>query len=181
MMRRFRRPFINAVPMTAAQIEVMSKANALAASQQFGQAAPLFAELAREMEASQHPRRAANLHARAAHAYADAGNATEALAQARVALNLFVQYQMVQRTPEFYANITRKLTQHGMVEATNALKAEFGGKVGAIPAPQAAARPNKLLPTNCPKCGAPLGGEVTWTDANTAECGYCGALIRPSA
>ena len=37
MMRRFRRPFINAVPMTAAQIEVMSKANALAASQQFGQ------------------------------------------------------------------------------------------------------------------------------------------------
>jgi len=131
MMRRFRRPFINAVPMTAAQIEVMSKANALAASQQFGQAAPLFAELAREMEASQHPRRAANLHARAAHAYADAGNATEALAQARVALNLFVQYQMVQRTPEFYANITRKLTQHGMVEATNALKAEFGGKVGA--------------------------------------------------
>jgi len=181
MMRRFRKPLINAVPMTAAQIEVLSKANALVANQQFAQAAPLFAELAREMENSQHPRRAANLHAQAAHAYAGGGDAAQALAQARAALNLFIQYQMVQRTPVFYANITRKLTQHGMTDAANALQTEFGSRVGAMPAPQAPMGTVKLLPTNCPKCGAPLGGEVTWVDANTAECEFCGALIRPGA
>lgn len=35
------------------------------------------------------------------------------------------------------------------------------------------------LPTNCPKCGAPLQSDkVDWVDENTAECPYCGNSIR---
>jgi hypothetical protein len=52
--------------------------------------------------------------------------------------------------------------------------------VGAIPASAPTSQPRHgSLPTNCPKCGAPLhGGEVSWVDATTAECEYCGAAIR---
>ncbi|HTX80467.1 MAG TPA: zinc ribbon domain-containing protein [Longilinea sp.] len=181
MRRRFRRPFIGVMTLTVPQLEMLAQANKFIADQQFGQAAPLFAELARQLEIGRHPRRAANLHAQAANAYAEGGNEAEALVQARAALNLFIQYQMVQRTPVFYANITRKLTRHGMKEAANALQAEFGGKVSQLPAPGVAAVPG-LLPTTCPQCGAPVrNDEVIPVDANTVECGYCGALLRPGA
>ena len=32
----------------------------------------------------------------------------------RLALNLFIQYQVVERTPRFFANITRKMKNRGM-------------------------------------------------------------------
>lgn len=36
------------------------------------------------------------------------------------------------------------------------------------------------LPATCPKCGAPISVEtVTWTGANTADCPYCKANLKP--
>jgi uncharacterized Zn-finger protein len=169
--------------LTAAQIEVLAKANQMAAAGNPAGAAPLFAEVARELD-TPHPRRAANLHARAAHAYADANRPQLALEQARAALNLFIQYQMIARTPVFYANITRKLTNKGMTGAAAAIQNEFGGKVGSLPAQsqQGSGHPlirRGVLPTNCPKCGGPIHGDnVSWVDNQTIECEYCGTLIR---
>ena len=35
-----------------------------------------------------------------------------------------------------------------------------------------------LLPSSCPKCGAPIrGDEVKWTGAQSADCSYCGANL----
>ena len=179
MFRRMRNPALNADPLNPAQLQLLSQANQFLAGAQPGQAAPLYARLAGAMETSKHPRRAANLHAQAAHAYADNNAEQSALAHARSALNLFIQYQMVRRTPVFYANITRKLNAHGMKTAADALAQEFGGKVGALPAAPAAPAQHGRLPTNCPKCGAPLhASDATWVDADTAECDYCGVSIR---
>ena len=179
MFRRFRNPAVNPTALSPAQLQSMNQANQLVASGQPILAAPLFAQLASGMEASNHPRRAANLHAQAAHAFADGQDEQDALAHARRALSLFIQYQMVQRTPVFYANITRKLTNKGMKNSAEALAKEFGPLVGGLPAPAPAVSPRGSLPTNCPKCGAPLHpSEATWIDANTAECAYCGASIR---
>ena len=179
MFRRFRNPGQNATPLSPAQLQMMNQANQLVASGQPIVAAPLFAQLASGMEASNHPRRAANLHAQAAHAFADGNDEQDALAQARRALSLFIQYQMVRRTPVFYANITRKLTNKGMKNAAEALLKEFDPVVGGMPAPAPAAAARGSLPTSCPKCGAPLhGSEANWIDANTAECDYCGTSIR---
>ena len=182
MFRRFRNPALNASPLGPAQMQLLQQANQFIASGQPGQAAPLFARLAGAMETGNHPRRAANLHAQAAHAYADSHAEQSALAHARSALTLFLQYQMVRRTPVFYANITRKLDNQKMPGAAEALRKEFGAQVGAIPAapvgaPSSPAHAN--LPTNCPKCGAPLhANDANWIDAVTAECDYCGAAIR---
>ena len=96
-------------PLSASQIEVLAKANDLVKNGRSGQAAPLFAELARELENTQHPRAAANLHAQAAHAFANNNDAQDSLLHARAALTLFIQNRMVMRAPVFYNNITRKL------------------------------------------------------------------------
>jgi hypothetical protein len=179
MFRRFRNPAMQANALGPAQLQAMNQANQLVASGQPILAAPIFAQLAGNMETGNHPRRAANLHAQAAHAYADGQDEQDALVQARRALSLFIQYQMVQRTPVFYANITRKFTNKGMQNSAEALTKEFGKAVGGLPAPAPAVRPRGSLPTNCPKCGAPLrADEATWIDANTAECAYCGVSIR---
>ena len=132
------------------------------------------------MEAGNHPCRAANLHAQAAHDYADGHDEPDTQAHARSALTLFVQYQMVQRTSVFYANITRKLANRGMKSSADELVKEFGLVVGAIPVTGPSANPPRgSLPTSCPKCGAPLhGNEANWIDANTVECDYCGTSIR---
>jgi hypothetical protein len=35
-----------------------------------------------------------------------------------------------------------------------------------------------LLPSECPKCGAPVrGNEVRWTGVQSADCPYCGANL----
>ena len=180
MFRRMRNLAQNGNALGPAQMELLHQANQYLANGQPGQAAPLFARLAGAMESERHPRRAANLHAQAANAYADSQAEQSALAHARSALTLFIQYQMEQRTPVFYANITRKLTNHGMKASADALVREFGPLVGGMPVPeQPAAQQHASLPTNCPKCGAPLSStEAAWIDPYTAECAYCGAAIR---
>lgn len=169
------------------QLAVLQQANQLMANGKPAEAAPLFAQLAAQMEAASHPRRAANLHARAAHAFADGQAGQAALGQARSALNLFISNGMAMRTPMFYSNITRKLNKHGMQTAARSLQQEYGGRMGgpARPGPaqaaraQAPARRRGTLPTSCPKCGGPVhGSDANWVDDNTAECDYCGALLR---
>jgi len=184
-------------PLGADQLALLQQANQLMASGHAGQAAPLFAQLAAQMEASNHPRRAANLHARAAHAFADSQAGQMALGQARSALNLFIANRMGLRAPTFFSNITRKMGNHGMQNAATALQQEYAGRLRAGPLmrrrqgglgaagagetmPAAPAAPaHGTLPTSCPKCGAPVhGGDANWLDNNTAECDYCGALLR---
>lgn len=51
------------------------------------------------------------------------------------------------------------------------------------PAPSPAVPPMpehrlELLPSSCPKCGAPIrGDEVKWTGSQSADCSYCGANL----
>ncbi|MGA2112963.1 MAG: hypothetical protein ABSG98_12595 [Anaerolineales bacterium] len=141
----------------------------------------MFAKLAQELEAANHPRWAANMHALASHAYADSQNEQPSLDQARAALKLFLQYQMLRRAPVFYGNITRKMVKRGLGHAAEVLKAEFGNQIGSmpVPAPPVSAQ-SARLPTNCPKCGAPIhSAEANWIDPNTVECDFCGSQIRP--
>ncbi len=180
MFRRIRRAAFQANPINPIQMQSLTKANQLVASGHPEQAAPLFASLATELEATAHPRRAANLHAQAAHAYADSQNETLALDQARRALTLFIQFQMINRTPVFFGNITRKFINKGMKSAADTLITEFSSRITPMTArPIAAPSHRGQLPTNCTKCGAPIQkDDANWVDDQTIECGFCGSLIR---
>jgi hypothetical protein len=181
MFRSFRNRAFQTNPLSQAQIQALNNANRFVENGQPAKAAPIFAELAKELETSNHPRRAANLRAQAAHAFADSHNGQSALANARAALTLFIQNQMVERTPVFYTNIIRKLNNYGMKEASAALMTEFSSIVVSVPVPSSPKpQTHSRLPTNCPKCGGPVhSDEANWVDASTVECGYCGAMIRP--
>jgi hypothetical protein len=175
----FRRSFrkLNDIPLDPALIPLLAQANQLSAAGQAAQAAPLYLRLAEIMENRRHPRRAANFHAMAAHAYAEGQDESQALAQAQAALRLFTEYHMVERAPRFFTNISHKLQAHGMNRAAETLKQEFSGLALAAPGPVEPEQ-HRRLPLACPKCGAPArSDEVTWVDQQTAQCTYCGTLM----
>ena len=177
----FRRRNIRGIQLGPGQIQILSQANQLIAEGHPGEAAQLFANLAQQMDGSNHPRRAANLHAQAAHAYADNQDEANALAHARRALTLFLQYQMVERTPRFYANIERKLRARNLGKAADSLQAEFGKQVGSLPQPQVQPQVpgQQRLPPTCPQCGTPVrGDEIEWINQYSAECIFCGSVIQ---
>ena len=168
-------------PLTAGQIALLARANKLMLDGKPSEAGPLFAQLAKDLQSSNHPRRAANLYARAAHAFADCHDEQAALGLARTALSLFIQFKMAQRAPVFYANITQKMSNKGMKSAADTLQREFGAQIALPPSElEQGKHPQRgLLPTSCPKCGGPVHSEdINWVDENTAECEYCGTLIR---
>ncbi len=172
-----RRRLFRANPLAAEQLAILVQANQLLAQGRPLEAAPRFAQVAQAMQSSGHPRRAANLYARAAHAYADGDDGANALANAKEALQLFNQANMPSRLATFYANITRKMSSHGMTTAVDELERGYGSRMAPPAVPPH--RLHAVLPTNCPKCGAPVHTEdATWVDENTLECEYCGALIR---
>jgi len=176
-----KRARFQAIPLTPDQLAVLVKANQLMSEGKPSDAGPLFAGLADAMQQSNHPRRAANLYARAAHAFADGNNEQAALGHARAALALFTQFEMVGRTSIFFTNITHKMNTKGMRVAAEALQREYGAQIATQPVAsrQANRRQRGLLPANCPKCGAAVhSDEADWVDNNTVECEYCGTLIR---
>jgi hypothetical protein len=179
----FRRPlqrFAAAQALGPVEMAQLQNANRLMASGQPDKAAPIFLQLARELQATQHPRKAANMHAQASHAFADAKEETQALQQAQVALRFFVRLQMLPRAAHFYGNIQNKMKQKGMSASALELDKEFGSVLANVPA-----RPvgnvqqgTRHLPTSCPKCGAPLRtDEVEWVDEMTASCSFCGSVV----
>ncbi len=161
----------------------LQTANSLLASGHPGEAANLFAELAQQMEAKGQAIRAANLHARAAHAYADSNAEKESLTEARLALTQFMALNLAERIPVFYRNITRKFRKRGMRQALQTLEAECGMQIELHSAP--AEQPTELrsaLPAECPHCGAPvLSTDVEWIDSQRARCEYCGGVLQAPA
>ena len=168
------------IRMNPAWLATMGQANQLVAKGQAAQAAQMLTQLAQDVESRGRPRPAANLYAQAAHAYAAAKNESAALAQARAALNLFIQLNMARRVPMFYDNISSKLRANSMASAADALKQEYREKVKPFRsfAPASPAQ-GKRLPSNCPHCGAAArSDEVDWIDGRSAECNYCGGVIQ---
>jgi hypothetical protein len=180
MFRRFARQGPPAA-LTPVQLNALRQVNQFAANGRNLEAAGILTQLAQKMENTNHPRRAANFHAQAAHLYADGSDPVQALAHAQAALRLFIQHQMANRAPRFYANITQKMRNRGMPAGAAQLEKEFGSSIGAIPATaQPAGQPNRgRLPSSCPQCGAPArSDEVDWIDNASAECVFCGAVIQ---
>lgn len=179
--------------LTPDQLTLLTQANQLVSQGKHFEGAQVFAMLAVELESSQHPLQAANLHALAALTYIDASAGTveihlaaeiavQALSQARLALNLFINQKMNDRTRRFYSTVIRKLQSEDMKLAIMALKSEFG-RYGTSPLSLMpyAIYPTRNLPLACSYCAAPIhGDEIVWLDGQKAVCAYCGGLIHLS-
>lgn len=111
------------------ELQTLNEAKRLMANKKPGQAAPLFAKLAEVLTSAKQPQRAASLHAQSAQAFAQSRNETPALIQARAALNLFLQYKMVQQAEVLYSSLSRELTKRGMGKAAETLATEFAARL----------------------------------------------------
>jgi len=171
---RFRRSPPRLTPIEQALVQARRQIRA----GHYARAGMILAALAREAEALERPKIAAELHCRAAHCFIDGGAEPSGLGEARAALRVFRNLGLTERYSRFLANILRKLQARSMFSGVGMLRAEFDGV--ALPnMVQVAPARNLNLPEACTQCGAPLrSDEVEWVDAYSVECNYCGAVVQ---
>jgi len=169
----------------------LARANGLMAAGQFVEAANIFERLSEEARQCGMLVRAADLALQASRAHFAADDVEAALERAKEALRLLVRGGRAGRVPRVLSRMTTALREKGYdaqagqleQEAAQALE-EVGLSLDEVRqrAPQAAGRfalKRSTLPARCGGCGAPLvPDEVEWHDAHTAECLYCGTVIK---
>ncbi len=191
LMRRRPRPLPGAPsprrPLTPRARRALIRANRLMDSGRFAQAATLFGRLAKEATRRGLLVRAANLSLQASRAHFAAEDVDAALEYAENGLRLLVREGHTGRAPRVLSKMTSALREKGYHAQADQLEQEIAQELEAVglsldearrQAPQATERRGSL-PANCSGCGAPLlPDEVEWHDAHTAECIYCGAVIK---
>jgi hypothetical protein len=174
-------------PLASRALKVLARANRLMAGGQFAGAAEIFGRLSEEAERRDMTVRAADLALQASRAHFAADAVEAALAWAREGLRLLVRGGRVGRVPTVLAKITAALRKKGYSVQADQLEQEVTQALEGVGLSLDEARQQVLrvpeergdLPAQCSGCGAPLvPDEVEWHDARTAECLYCGTIIK---
>ena len=155
---------------------------------QFAEAANIFGQLANKAQELDRPIRAADLMIRAARAHLAAGDAGAAVKRSQQALLLFIRNGRVDRVPHLLARMTETLRNKDYHAEADELErtveeglGEMGFSLEEVTQRVATERPKPrgTLPAQCSGCGAPLvPDEVEWHDTHTAECPYCGTVVK---
>ncbi len=155
---------------------------------EFAEAAQLFVRLSEGARRRGMPIRAANLAARASQAYLAQDRPDSALDQIRLAIRILVRQGQPQRAARLASGAVDKLKERGfqteadeLTAYANRLRDEAGLSPGdwQKPHPSQPSSPRGTLPDRCSGCGASLiPDDVIWHDDQTAECTYCGAVVK---
>jgi len=181
----------------------LDRANRLMASQQFAQAAVIFDRLSKKACQRGILVPAAALSLQSFRAHFTAGDVDAALERAREGLRLLIQGGRAGRVPNVLARMTAVLREKGYDAQADQLERQaargleemglsLGDGVSAPSSVQGSVAPRPTiegtrgrpvqrgsLPASCSGCGAPLiPEEVEWHDVHTAECLYCGAVVK---
>jgi hypothetical protein len=174
-------------PLAARALKALARANRLMADGQFAEAAEIFGRLSEEAERRDMTVRAADLALQASRAHFAADAVEAALTWAREGLRLLVRGGRVGRVPTVLAKMTAALRERGYDAQADQLEHEVTQALEGIGLSLDEARhrvpqvPEERgdLPAQCSGCGAPLvPDEVEWHDTRTAECLYCGTIIK---
>ncbi len=175
-------------PLPPKAHRALARANGLMADGQFTEAANIFGQLADKAQELDRPIRAADLMIRAARAHLAAGDASAAVKRAQQALLLFIRNGRVGRVPHLLARMTETLRNKDYHAEADELEraieeglGEMGLSLEEVTQRVAAEKPKPrgTLPAQCAGCGAPLvPDEVEWHDTHTAECPYCGTVVK---
>ena len=162
---------------------MLDEANRLFDAEQYAEAADSLSQLAELAQANDLPRRAVQLHIRAAEAYLKSGQAADAVEHGRAALALLAQAGGHRRALKLAPQIVGELRAAGFTAEATAFEKEINewlaglglalSSTSATPAPQPG--PRRMLASHCSQCGA----QLRWTDdADEVECEYCGTIAR---
>lgn len=178
-----RRPF--GLPVGRVEVgaipPALRRANQLMASGQYVEAAGIFEQFANGALSRNGPR-APWFLLQAGHARILAGQVPAGMEHIQRGLALFTMRGQLQRMNHAGLRFVIELKAQGLTAEVNQIEnylktnlpAGFVSGIGT-----SAGKPRPVLPTTCPGCGGPIrSDEVEWNDELTAECPYCGSVIR---
>jgi hypothetical protein len=155
---------------------------------EFTQAALLFDRLAVGARRQGMPIRAANLALRAAQAYLAQDEVDPALDRMRRAIRALARHGQAERAAQLVSRLDAGLQERGygtqaaeLVQFAEDVLGETGLSLDELKASHSAqvAEVRGSLRGRCEGCGAPLvPDDVLWHDRQTAECPYCGTVIK---
>jgi hypothetical protein len=155
---------------------------------EFAQAARQFDRLAAGARRRGMPIQAANLALRAAQAYLAQDDVDTALRRMRRAIRVLARHGHAERVAQIAARADDELRERGY-DAQAIELAQFADSVMraaglslhdlTVSGSGDTVGASSSLPGRCSGCGAALvPADVTWHDGQTAECAYCGAVIK---
>ena len=182
--------------------QVLARANRLFDQGEFAEAAPIFDRLARGADERGMLNRAGDLYLQAARCYLEMGEAAVAVERGKHALRLFGRAGLLGKIERLMPRMVEALQEKGYNAEAEALRQEVEARLAEVPPERrqppgarpaawpSTARPvlsvvegppmaRRELPAKCPACGAPVKpDDVTWLDPQTAECPYCGSVLK---
>ncbi len=127
---------------------------------------------------------AGDLHLEAARCYLQLDDIERADDHGLKALRLFIQARRPGKVRRLVPRMMAVLHRKGYHDEAEKLRREVEGLLDALPGERAIpwggrAVQRGSLPAKCPSCGGPIRpDEVNWIDAYSAECAYCGGIVK---
>ncbi|MBN1810715.1 MAG: hypothetical protein JXA14_02655 [Anaerolineae bacterium] len=154
---------------------------------QLTEAAAIYGRLCVEGKERGFVARAADFALQAARAYFAAGDIDAALANAKEGLRLLARGGRPDRIPRVLSKMIARLREMSYNAQADELEQEAERVLSEVglsleeAEQQAPQMPEKrgTLPAKCSGCAAPVvPDELEWHDAQTAECLYCGTVLK---
>ena len=128
--------------------------------------------------------KAGDLHLEAARCYLQLDDIDRADDHGLKALQLFIQARRLGKVRRLVPRMMAVLHRKGYHDEAEKLRREVDALLGAPPGERAIPRGGRAvqrgsLPAKCPSCGGPIrSDEVNWVDSHSAECAYCGGIVK---
>ncbi len=173
--------------------QMLERANRLFDRGEFAEAVAIFDRLAGGAAERGMLNRAGDLYLQSARCHLEMGKATIAVERGKHALHLFGRAGLFGKIERLMPRIVEALQEKGYNAEAEALRQEVEARLADVPperrqppgarpaAGPSTARPmaRRELPARCSACGAPVKpDDVTWLDPQTAECPYCGSVLK---
>lgn len=148
------------------------------------EAAATFEKEAQEAERQGMLDKAGDLHLEAARCYLQLDDIDRADDHGLKALQLFIQATRPGKVRRLVPRMMAVLHRKGYHDEAEKLRQEVDALLGALPGERAISWGERAiqrgsLPTKCPSCGGPVrSDEVNWIDSHSAECAYCGGIVK---
>lgn len=172
---------------------MLERANRLFDRGKFAEAAPIFDRLARGAAERGMLNRAGDLYLQSARCLMEIGEAAVAVERGKHALRLFGRAGLFGKIERLMPRMVEALQEKGYQAEAAALRQEVEARLAEVPPERRqppGARPaawpstarrlaRRELPAKCSACGGPVRpDDVTWPDSQTAECPYCGSVLK---
>jgi tetratricopeptide (TPR) repeat protein len=148
------------------------------------EAAAILEEKARAAEEQGMLDKAGDLHLEAARCYLQLDDIDRADDHGLKALQLFIQARRPGKVRRLVPRMMAVLHRKGYHDEAEKLRQEVDTLLGTLPRERAIpwggrAVQRGSLPAKCPSCGGPIrSDEVNWIDSYSAECAYCGSIVK---